>query len=623
MLSSSNYASVLCQAIIGLVGLLITTNLQAQTTNTDSTWQKTFEKNLKQASQLSESDQTDLSLALTLLETAAQYNAATYYEPISKFYIRSVRASSFEKNPKVLRQEAERIIPLLPDSTQKSWQTFITNKNSHLANEIVQFWDSNDPVLSSPLNERLIEHWQRITHARTHFTKNKKSPYGTDDRGTIYVRFGQPNLQFDRTITVDYASSTSIEENARFRNSRAPEFDIVIWRYLSNNTQEEHLHIFGKQKGIGTFGLRKSVLEIMNFDMQTNIVEGTNPMGPISRQRVARRVYLLGAFERLSVYDPSFSSQYAYLTTKDLKRTRVSFFEWAFEGWLSHQNKDVTNQTTTIPEYKRLNPDFSTYEFRDQEGNAEFNFAIDPGITERLHQNKRSLSFYGDSLTLNLGLEAFQKSGPKVFSQTYPSQLSSKNVSSPIMYTIKDPGQTSLVYTCEVLNPALSDMSLAPNIAGATSSSLLWASGRKKLSVPQPSINPNQFDVSDIVLADQQETTSGSRIPITPNLSHQFKENSPAMIYFEAYNVPAGGYKTTYHFEKDRFLFGPKKIDEKAEITLLSEKAEGRNSQLFSIPLQDIDPGEYTLVFEFKSLEKPDRTIKRELTIQILEDRQT
>gem|GEM_PF-5648651 len=397
----------------------------------------------------------------------------------------------------------------------------------------------------------------------------------------------------------------------------------MIWRYLGSDTQEEHLHLFGKRKGIGTFGLRKSVLEIMNFDMQTNIVEGTNPMGPINRQRVARQVYLLGAFERLSAYSPSFSNQYSYLTTKDLTRTRVSFLEWAFEGFLSHQNKEVTNQTTTIPEYKRLQPKFSTYEFRDQEGNVEFNFAFDPGITERLHQNKRSLSFYGDSLTLNLGLEAFRKSGPKVFSQTYPFQLSSKNVSSPIMYTIKDPGQTSVVFTCEVVNPALSDMNLASNIAEATSSSLLWASGRKKLSIPKPSIDPNQFDVSDIVLADQQETTSGSRIPIKPNLSHQFKKDSQAMIYFEAYNVPDGGYKTTYHFEKDRFLFGPKKIDEKAEITLLSEKTEGRDSQLFSIPLQGIDTGEYTLIFEFQPLSKPGQTIQRKITIQISKEPQT
>ncbi|MDZ7683464.1 MAG: hypothetical protein U5J63_17570 [Fodinibius sp.] len=142
------------------------------------------------------------------------------------------------------------------------------------------------------------------------------------------------------------------------------------------------------------------------------------------------------------------------------------------------------------------------------------------------------------------------------------------------------------------------------DIAGATSSSLLWASGRKKLSVPKPTIDPNQFDISDIVLAHQQETTSGSRLPITPNLSHQFKEDSPAMIYCEAYNVPDGNYKTTYQFEKDRFLFGPKKIDKKAEITLLSEKAEGRNSQLFSIPLKDIDPGKYTLVFRASTARK-------------------
>ena len=78
--------------------------------------------------------------------------------------------------------------------------------------------------------------------------------------------------------------------------------------------------------------------------------------------------------------------------------------------------------------------------------------------------------------------------------------------------------------------------------------------------------------------------------------------------------------KKTYYFEKDRFLFGPKKIDKKADTTLLSEKVKRRHSQLISIPLQEINPGEYTL---FQPLEKPDQTIKRELTIQISKDQKT
>lgn len=624
MLLSSKYLTVLRQATLGLLGLLIATTLHAQTiTDTDSTWQKEFKANLERASKLSKSNTTDLSLAITLLETSTEYKQARFYEPINMFYNRSIKQASFDRNPETLKKEAKRIMPLLPDSVKSNWQSFIEDKDDRLATEIRQFWSANDPVLSTPLNERLIEHWQRITYARNQFTRNKESPYETDDRGTIYVRFGKPDLQFDRTITVDYTTSTSIEQNFRFKSGTAPEFDIVIWRYLGSETQEDHLHLFGKRKGIGTFGLRKSVLDIMNFDMQTNVLEGTNPMSPINRQKIARSVYLLSALEKLSVYAPSLSRQYSFLTSRLSTNKNTLFYKWAFEGFLSHRNKHITNETTIIPDYQKLYPRATTYEFRDKQGNPEFNFAIDPGIEERLRQNERPLSFYGDSLTFNLGLEAFRKSGSKVFSQTYPSKLSGKNVSSPIMYTIKDPGNTTIVYSCEVTNPALSGTNIAPTIAGAGYSSLLWASGRQKLSVPEPSIATNRFDISDIVLANQQEANSGSRLPVTPNISHRFEKDSTAMIYFEAYNVPSGGYKTSYHFEKDRFLLGPKKIDGKAEITLLNEKAEGRHSQLFSIPLQEITPGEYTIVLEFQPLEKPDQTVKRELTIQISKERQT
>ncbi len=53
-----------------------------------------------------------------------------------------------------------------------------------------RFWNGKDPDLSTPVNERLLEHYRRVWHALTDFSKGKQ-PW--DARGDVYVRFGEPD----------------------------------------------------------------------------------------------------------------------------------------------------------------------------------------------------------------------------------------------------------------------------------------------------------------------------------------------------------------------------------------------------------------------------------------------
>lgn len=51
------------------------------------------------------------------------------------------------------------------------------------------FWQKRDPTPVTPGNERLVEHYRRVLHAKTHFSSGKK-PW--DKRGEIYIRYGPP-----------------------------------------------------------------------------------------------------------------------------------------------------------------------------------------------------------------------------------------------------------------------------------------------------------------------------------------------------------------------------------------------------------------------------------------------
>lgn len=53
-----------------------------------------------------------------------------------------------------------------------------------------RFWASRDPKPATAVNERLVEHYRRVMHAREHFSKGQQ-PW--DRRGGIYIRFGEPD----------------------------------------------------------------------------------------------------------------------------------------------------------------------------------------------------------------------------------------------------------------------------------------------------------------------------------------------------------------------------------------------------------------------------------------------
>ncbi len=53
-----------------------------------------------------------------------------------------------------------------------------------------RFWAARDPKPATAVNERLVEHYRRVMHAREHFSSGQQ-PW--DRRGGIYIRYGEPD----------------------------------------------------------------------------------------------------------------------------------------------------------------------------------------------------------------------------------------------------------------------------------------------------------------------------------------------------------------------------------------------------------------------------------------------
>jgi GWxTD domain-containing protein len=58
------------------------------------------------------------------------------------------------------------------------------------------FWKRNDPTPTTERNERLEEHLRRVEYARKWFSAPK--PLGFDDRGVIYVKYGEPSQRYSQ-----------------------------------------------------------------------------------------------------------------------------------------------------------------------------------------------------------------------------------------------------------------------------------------------------------------------------------------------------------------------------------------------------------------------------------------
>ncbi len=202
----------------------------------------------------------DPRLGFVFIELATEKKAQNYYESASEIYMWAFSNTTPAEFFDHIIAEDERLIPLLPEQKKKQWQRFIKNRNNELSNHIKSFWLELDIRPATEVNERLIEHWQRITYAREHFKKNKGSIYNTDDRGLIYVKYGEPdrkqNGYFGSSI---HSISLSKEYGVRgvILDDPAPEYD--VWAYDTIGSEEASIFLFSYRYAMGHYGLQPGV----------------------------------------------------------------------------------------------------------------------------------------------------------------------------------------------------------------------------------------------------------------------------------------------------------------------------------------------------------------------------
>lgn len=141
------------------------------------------------------SDETrvDARIGLEYIKIVTERDLSREYESATKMYYMALLNGSGANSRIAIRQEIERLEPIAGEGIYRQWTQWWEAEDEDLRTDIRGFWTRLDPTPAHIVNERLIEHWQRIAESRDRFTKNSSTIYGTDERALVYIRYGEPD----------------------------------------------------------------------------------------------------------------------------------------------------------------------------------------------------------------------------------------------------------------------------------------------------------------------------------------------------------------------------------------------------------------------------------------------
>ncbi|AXJ00240.1 GWxTD domain-containing protein [Cyclonatronum proteinivorum] len=145
---------------------------------------------IEEKARLQQLGEADFRIGIAAIEAITEHQLSRLYPLASNFYFWGLESRDIQRFKPYIAEELDRLSPLMPESLHAELVNRLKEGSPDVLAGIRGFFVQLNPVLTSNLNERLIEHWERIAYARKHFTRSRSSVYGTDDRGLIYVRYG-------------------------------------------------------------------------------------------------------------------------------------------------------------------------------------------------------------------------------------------------------------------------------------------------------------------------------------------------------------------------------------------------------------------------------------------------
>ena len=214
---------------------------------------------------LTEARSEDPRIGRAFVEVVAGLGLAEYEELATRFFYWGLSARTAGREPyrSEVLAEGRRTFALVDSATADYWAGKGEDDPAVLALAIKRFWLERDPTPTSPVNERLLEHWKRIAEARDRYTYTNRSVYGTDDRGVFFVKYGKPDRIVSGIMSVSRAEQRliGIPQVVVDRYDRFPRFE--VWRYAGLAEHGFTYFFLGNEGGSGRFRHVEGVHELI------------------------------------------------------------------------------------------------------------------------------------------------------------------------------------------------------------------------------------------------------------------------------------------------------------------------------------------------------------------------
>ncbi len=566
----------------------------------------------------------DPRIGIAMVETVTEQKVPHFYEMAAEHYLWGFTANALADQKETVYAEVNRIIPLLSEEKAKDWKWMMENNVPTITDEIIAFWKSVDPTPLTRSNERLIEHWERIDFTRKNFTKSTNSPYATDDRGTIFVKYGMPDKHQQGTFGSNPSAyriwadkiiegvegkmnSQAMPNNPRSvltnptlvsrmiqSEDKQPEF--IIWFYAFPGEDRFVSYLFG---GTTRFRLVDSVEDFISsvlFQNSRGILvhnREQDKFETILPGSIIQLVY----YEQLSTMDAEFARRFddlsiewsnalSHPTSKTPVHTKLRAKRNTF---LSNDRNDVVKKEAppeTSNMDKVINPiNMAATQFRylDDKNIPGMNIVLISIPTKMdgeyelfnhliVNDNKwNEISKFSD--------------GPKI---------NNDGVSS---FTFEHSDSTLVYLAASNANAKTGDRAGEPYIGKIVLD--------KKIPLKR---DLNTLEISDIILGLKKESIAEIRsypFPVVP--VNSFSKNDDVFVYLEAYHLGLdneGRSKFDIEFSLDvvkKRRFRKDKVERVSQLNSFNSSTSTAKETI-GFDVKDLEPGEYE--FEIKVLDK-------------------
>lgn len=568
-------------------------------------------------------------------------------------------------------RELERMKPIVSNDRYENWLALLRQEDPTIISRMAAFWKSMDPTPDTYHNERLLEHWERIAYARENFVLKELPPYGTDERGPVYVKYGEPDREFSDHLKAEYGQifkllrrfvSGSIydllammEDIMSYHN----EPFVEVWSYDKPVKEMEHnlIHIFGESAD-GEFGKLNSIENVLsrgalsfssNYSRRSTVRDlgffQDVPLSFITPGAILQYHYYL----QLYGFDLYFSEALNALESgldDDIDSSRQNFVGQQNRSnniWKlmeSQESAPVTESTETekLPE---IPIEVFPYRILDENGNPAFVVFLesDPffAIVEDISRNMERFRNEEDPSVLNTenylknymlvhGVHVLDSEFNTVALSTYQPDIQfNKNLE-----RIKSGSVFVLPYK-EIEGINLKFFTYIRNADGETISpeTNIFTNEYRGLGIlekeqPEPlDVKPGELTISDLIIGYGKEEEPGDAMfPFTVSNDKKIARGENLMIHYEVYQLEQdedglGKFEVEYELIQKKFLGLANKKRDDLNVTLDFTVEGSRFVDNIEIETAGLSEGTFELKMVFKDVhsgESIEKSSKLEIT---------